>query len=93
MFAISVAAVLAAAAMFFGTIVLSALLAKRWCGYWRVLATFPLATLVIWGAVITVSIKIHPSAHNLWPLELILWCVSALIFLGITALIRRLLHR
>ena len=64
--------VILAAALFFGAIFLDAVLIRRWRGWWRRVACLPIAALILWAIVIVVGIARDPTAHNLWPFELIL---------------------
>jgi len=78
------------AALFISVIALEVFLVRRWRGWWRALASLPLAALIAWAAVIVVATIQDPTSHNLWPLELMIWCVGALIALGLIALAKRI---
>ncbi len=80
-----------AALLFFGTLALNVFIIRLWRGWSRLSACLPIVALVIWSGVIIFSIILDPAAHNLWPLELILWSASALVVLGIIALLKRII--
>lgn len=56
-----------------------------WQGGWRIAAIAP-AMVIGW---ITLGIVVNPAAHSLWPIELILWLIPAILILLIgRALVR-----
>lgn len=79
-----------AAALFLGAIILPIIALKRWRGPWRFAAGLPLLVLLALAAIISISIMRDPTAHNLWPFELVVWGVASLIYLGALALLRRI---
>ena len=83
--------VILAAALFFGAILLDAVLIRRWRGWWRCVACLPIAALILWAIVVVVGIVRDPTAHNLWPFEFVLWGAGALAALGVLALLRRIM--
>ncbi len=86
---ITAAATIVAAVIFFGAIVLSIIMFRRWRGPWRYAAGFPLLALASLAAVIFVGIMRDPTAHNLWPFEFVIWGIASLIYLGLLSLVRR----
>lgn len=76
-----------------GFVIADITLLRRWRGGWRVVAALPLVALVAWAIVIIASILRDPTSHNLWPMELSLWCAGGYLWLGLLALARRLLRR
>ena len=71
------AVVLAFAAIVFRTTL-------RWRGAWRWLGFLPLLVF----SVAVIDIVRNPSAHNLWPFELLVWVVLGFIILGVVAAAR-----
>lgn len=58
-------------------------LIRKWSGWWRVLAFLPAAALTFVIGNIIFSILKTPSAHNLWPFEIVMWSAGGLVFLGV----------
>lgn len=63
---------------------------SRWRGIWRWLAAAPLALLGLDVALILVETSIDPTAHNLWPLELLFIGAAGLPVVGALWIARRL---
>jgi hypothetical protein len=63
---------------------------RRWQGVWRVLALLPAGALAFVAIRIALDTAIDPTAHNLWPMELLLVGIPGLLFLGAVWLVRRL---
>jgi len=82
-----------AAVLFFGTVLINIVLICRWHGWWRRVVCLPIAALIVWALVILVAVMRDSTAHNLWPLELVLWSASALALLGLIALLKRILKQ
>jgi hypothetical protein len=61
----------------------------RWQGLWRLLALVPAGALTFVVARIVLDTAIDPTAHNLWPMELMVVGVPGLLFLGAVWLLRR----
>ncbi len=62
---------------------------QRWKGGWRALAAFPVVVLTAVVLNIVIGILRDPTAHNLWPFEIVLWSAGGLVFLGLLHLLRR----
>ena len=64
-----------------------------WQGPWQWALALPV--LVISGVVLKIFIAIwlDPTAHNLWPLELLIWFLLADFFIGFLHLARWIMHR
>ncbi|MFH1723501.1 MAG: hypothetical protein ABII00_02650 [Elusimicrobiota bacterium] len=78
------------AAMFVAALYLSARWARRWRGMWRGAALLPAIVLAVWALS---AVTAWPSEHNLWPLELVLYCPAALLYLALLWGIRRIVER
>lgn len=81
-----------AAVLFIGAIALPIIALKRWRGPWRFAAGLPLLALLSLAAVVSIGIMRDPTAHNLWPFEFVIWGIASLIYLGLLALVRRILR-
>lgn len=57
---------------------------------WRVLAWSPVLPLAAWAVHIAWGVTRDPTSHDLWPLELVIWCVLSLALAGLFLLGRRL---
>jgi hypothetical protein len=42
---------------------------------------------------IVIGVLRERTAHNLWPLEIVLWSAGGLVFLGVLALVRKMTTR
>lgn len=89
MMIILAATVLVAASFFFGSIALSIVALRRWRGLSRIAAGLPLLALLSLALIILIGVVKDPTAHNLWPFELILWGFASLVYLGALTLVRR----
>jgi len=66
-------------------LVLEAKALRRWEGAWRIAAMVP-AMVVGW---IVLGIILEPAAHTLWPIEIIVWLIPAIVaLLLIRAMVR-----
>jgi hypothetical protein len=83
-----------AAIPFFAVLILFAVLEfialRRWAGVWRWLALVPVLVLVADIALIIVSILYDPTAHNLWPFEIIIVCAGGSAFIGALFLVKKI---
>ncbi len=63
---------------------------RRWRGWWRAGAAFPIVALL--GVILNIVFGTmrDRTAHNLWPLEIVLWSVGGLIFLGILSIAHKI---
>jgi hypothetical protein len=72
-------------------VALSIVTARRTCGVWRWVALAPIPGLVCVVANIIIGILRNPTAHNLWPFEILMTAgfglVFALVFLGVQYLV------
>lgn len=90
---LAAATLLIAAAILSSVIVFSVEAVRRWRGFLRIAAALPLLALVSVAVFIAVEVAREPTSHNLWPLEIVLWGIGLLAYLGILALIRRFIFR
>ena len=65
----------------------------RWDGPWRWLVLLMLLPLVVTGSRIVVDVRADPTAHNLWPFEVLAAAVVSLILLAVFAIGRTVLSR
>ena len=75
-------------AMLFIAIVVSAYTvfwttAFAWQGVWRLLGVVPIAIMVTVPLNIMVGMAYDPTSHNLFPFELVVYCVPSFIFWAI----------
>ncbi len=78
-----------------GTVTIAAvglpLRAKRqWEGHWKRAANLPLILLALGTLNIIIGLLVDPSSHNLFPLEILLWSLGSLGFIGLCTIIRSL---
>lgn len=66
---------------------------RQWRGWWRLAAVLPAAVMLIVVLNILIGIRLDRTAHNLWPLEIVMWCAGGLLYLGVIILVRKLLSR
>lgn len=57
----------------------------RWRGGWRLAAAIPLLVVGAWSARIAFDVTSDPTSHNLWPLEIGMWCLGALVGMVVLA--------
>lgn len=57
----------------------------RWRGGWRIAAAIPLLVVGAWSARIVFEVTRDPTSHNLWPLEIAMWCLGALVGMVVLA--------
>ncbi len=69
-------------------VALPILAARRWRGAWRYLALLSLAPLAVCVARIVVDTARDPTSHNLFPLEILMWGGSGLLFVAFLWLLR-----
>jgi len=81
---------LATLALLVGGLAVPALAMRRWRGGWRIAAAVPAALMAFVVLRIVVGTTIDPTSHNLWPFEILVWGVVALLILALIALARRL---
>ena len=60
------------------------------CG-WRIAAAAPLLLVLFAMARIVLGTTTDPTSHNLWPFELGMCALAALVIVGVLALGRRLI--
>jgi hypothetical protein len=63
----------------------------RWRGPFRLAAGLPLAGWLAWGGVLARDVARDPTAHNLFPFEILIGALAALLYLGLLAGLRRLI--
>jgi hypothetical protein len=65
----------------------------QWQGWWRWAIAAPL--LLMAGVVLTIVIAIwlDPTAHNLWPIEVLAWLALVSVAVGVLHLAHWLSHR
>ena len=78
--------VIGAFALVFCFLVASSRALYRWRGLWRNLALIPVGLV----AVVVIRILVQPEAHNLWPVEIILWCGGCALALAALLGVRRI---
>lgn len=61
---------------------------QRWTGGWRWALAVPVASVVILVLEISIGISRDPTAHNLWPFELLARLCLAYMIVGFLALAR-----
>ena len=70
---------------------------RNWAGGWRWLAAAPLIYVVAAALKIVVEVRADPTAHNLWPFEMLATLAIASVLLGgfylVRLITRRLAHR
>jgi uncharacterized PurR-regulated membrane protein YhhQ (DUF165 family) len=54
----------------------------------RWIAAVPLLAIGGWSAFILVSVLHDPTAHNLWPFEIVLLTIGGLLYLGVLSAVR-----
>lgn len=62
---------------------------RRWQGRWRVLALVPVGVIALKLLSVLAGVARDPTSHTLWPLEIALWEIPGLGFLGLAWLARR----
>ncbi len=77
--------VIGAFALVIGFLVASGRALYKWRGIWRLLALIPVAIV----AFVVIRILVEPEAHNLWPFEILLWCVGCALALAALSWARR----
>lgn len=60
-----------------------------WHGGFRWAATLPLAGWAIWAALFARDVAQDPTSHNLFPFEIVIGSLAALVYLLAAALARR----
>ncbi len=64
---------------------------RKWKGGWRIAAAAPLLLVLFSVARIIIDTSIDPTSHNLWPMELGMFSLGALVITGVLALGRRVI--
>jgi hypothetical protein len=62
---------------------------RRWTGGWRLAAAVPLLLMGFAVLRLIIDTAIDPTSHNLWPLELGMFSIAALVITGVLAIGRR----
>ncbi len=62
---------------------------RKWTGGWRVAAGIPLLLMGFAVVRLIIDTAIDPTSHNLWPLELGMFSIAALVITGVLAIGRR----
>jgi hypothetical protein len=71
--------------------VLQVMALRRWRGRFRLAAAVPLPGWGAWLANLIRDLSIDPTSHNLFPFEILIGAVAALVYLALLAIFRRLL--
>lgn len=79
----------ALAAMILASIGIPLWAAWTWRGRWRIAALPALIVLGIVALRIIIDTHRDPTSHNLWPLEILIWNLPCLLYLGVVWLLRR----
>ena len=66
-------------------------LLRRWAGAWRLAAALPAIGWSVWLAGFVRDVAADPTSHNLFPFEILIGVVAALVYLALLAISRRLL--
>ena len=66
---------------------------RRWTGGWRLAAGLPLVGWAVWGGMFARDLTADPTSHNLFPFEIMIGVMAALIYLGCLAVVRLLLAK
>ncbi|HEU4670043.1 MAG TPA: hypothetical protein VFR91_05025 [Dyella sp.] len=72
-----------------GGVALPAWACWRWRGGWRLAAAVPAALMVLVVGRIVTGVAADPTSHNLWPFELLIAGVPAMLAIGVMALLHR----
>ena len=64
----------------------------RWRGGWRYAAALPIAVMAFVVLRIVVDTTRDPTAHNLWPFEILMWGGASVLFMFALKLARRFLQ-
>lgn len=65
----------------------------KWTGMWRLAAALPLIVIAAYIGEIILHVRRDPTAHNLWPFEILMVSIAGLVFLGLCALMRWVVSR
>jgi hypothetical protein len=76
------------AALVMGFVIGTVAALRRWRGSWRLVATLPLLSVIAVVIKIVMDVNADPTAHNLWPFELLGAVVVAGAALGGMQLVR-----
>ncbi|HMN46947.1 MAG TPA: hypothetical protein PKE27_20390, partial [Povalibacter sp.] len=76
-------------ALLIGGIALPLRSALRWRGGWRIAALAPLGLMGFVILRIVVDTAIDPTSHNLWPFEILMFGVAALVIIVVLMIARR----
>ena len=60
----------------------------RWTGGLRIAAAVPLPLWLVWGAILVVDLFRDPTSHNLFPFEILLGAIIALVYLALLRLVQ-----
>lgn len=66
-----------------GFCLLAARAIRRWRGWWRWAIAAPLLLLVGVVLDIVIAIRLDPTAHNLWPMEVLAWLALVSVVVGV----------
>jgi len=78
-------------AVFAGFLAAEVFALVKWRGLWRLVALLPLLIVSFLLVRIVVDTQADPTSHNLWPLEVVIWSILALVFLGVLFGIRSMI--
>ncbi len=80
---------LALVTMLIGGLAAPAWAYRKWSGGWRAAAAVPLLLMGFAIVRLLIDTAIDPTSHNLWPLELGMFAIGALVITGVLAIGRR----
>ena len=81
------------AALVIGFVVATSYALRRWRGGWRLVAALPLLGVLAVVVTIGVDVSADPTAHNLWPFEVLVAAGVASAALGAIQLMRFIAQR
>ena len=79
------------ATLFISFTALLILCLRRWRGAWFWLASLPVVALTAVILNILIGTLRDRTSHNLWPLEIVVWCAGGLVYLGALVVFRKLI--
>lgn len=74
-----------------GYLALQVIILRRWRGGFRLAAALPCLGWLIWAARFVHDVSLDPTSHNLFPFEMLIGVIASLGYLGVLAVLRRLL--
>ncbi|MGH8647845.1 MAG: hypothetical protein ACREUP_00860 [Burkholderiales bacterium] len=65
----------------------------KWRGGWRIAAAVPALAMAFVIGRIVVDTARDPTSHNLWPFEILMWGGASAVWMGVLALMKRVVGR